>query len=823
MKLWRYGVPLEQLGGRYRLEGMLGSGGMADVCLAWDERDACEVAVKVIKDNELDQRTVDRFLKEASQVARWRHPHILRIFGATRFELVDRSLGSMIPYIVMEFAQNGDLHKRLQPGTPFAFAQTLVVFEQLCAAVSYAHSQGMIHRDLKPLNILFRALADGSEQMVLSDFGLAVEKDATHFTFASGGTLPYMAPEQLRGRVEQASDIFALGVILYQLCTGRLPFRRSLASISRRDPLPPPRLPSQVFRLLPPDLDGVILRALAEDPRQRYTDALDFWDAVQEVVSASTIHAITRHQSQYSSSSGARSIQDPFISDSAADDDIAHLPFRQPSYGPTARQAPDALASRPSLPASDDFEELESEPNTARIRSNNTESQSRSVRRSTDLQTRIPPRTSRGPISSPDPISTTGPTAIPTRPAPQPRRQRPWRIGIALIALLLLGLISFLLAPMIMNGVHTITGAQTGPTITLVPNTSIITENYTIQGVASNPDPQKFQITTHTVTASKSQTQPAIATGHTQTQGVVAKGTLTFFNGSFAPFTVNANITIPGPNGTEFLTDHTFTIPAASSVTGKQGAQDVPAHATKQGAIGNITTLGINQACCTDQNFVTVRNKAPFTGGQDTQDYKFLQQADVDGVVNQVKPELTTQAQAALKANVPAGEQLDVNSVQCSPQAKPDQAVGDQGKNITSAQVSVTLSCSGTSYHKDELQQLVMQQMLAKAHQNPGDDYQLQGEVTTTLMPNPANSITAGLLLVQGHGTWVYQVKAEQKQQLLRQVAGKSIDAAKNIIKQQKGIVNVFIKSGDNAAATLPTDPTAITIQVQSSPGTSQG
>ncbi|GCE21736.1 protein kinase domain-containing protein [Dictyobacter kobayashii] len=81
MKLWRYGIPLERLGQRYRLDGVLGSGGMADVCLAWDEREMREVAVKVIKPQELEQRTVDRFLKEAAQVARWQHPNVVRIYG----------------------------------------------------------------------------------------------------------------------------------------------------------------------------------------------------------------------------------------------------------------------------------------------------------------------------------------------------------------------------------------------------------------------------------------------------------------------------------------------------------------------------------------------------------------------------------------------------------------------------------------------------------------------------------------------------------------------------------------------------------------------
>jgi len=113
---------------------------------------------------------------------------------------------------------------------------------------------------------------------VVSDFGLAVELDAAHYTYARGSTLPYMAPEQLRGQVQPASDIFALGVILYQLCTGRLPFRRTLLDLRPQEPLKPPLSPSLLQPLLPRELDEVILTALADDPAQRFSNATQFWE-----------------------------------------------------------------------------------------------------------------------------------------------------------------------------------------------------------------------------------------------------------------------------------------------------------------------------------------------------------------------------------------------------------------------------------------------------------------------------------------------------------------------------------------------------------------
>lgn len=282
MKLWRYGRPIESLGQRYRLDGMLGSGGMADVCLAWDEREGREAAVKILKSDDLDQETLNRFMKEAAQIAGWQHPNILRIYESMQIELIDAAQGSVLFYMVTEYARGGDLHKRLSPGRPFPPASTFALFRQLCGAVQYAHEQGIIHRDLKPLNILFRRPERGSEEVVLSDFGLAVQVDASHHTFARGGTLAYMAPEQFQGHALPASDIFALGVILYQLCTGYLPFRRTIQDISRMIdvPAPTPMRPSLLNPELPGALDEIILRALRELPTERYRGAQEFWDAI---------------------------------------------------------------------------------------------------------------------------------------------------------------------------------------------------------------------------------------------------------------------------------------------------------------------------------------------------------------------------------------------------------------------------------------------------------------------------------------------------------------------------------------------------------------
>ncbi|GCE07516.1 serine/threonine-protein kinase [Dictyobacter aurantiacus] len=843
MKLLRYGIAVERLGQRYRLDGVLGSGGMADVCLAWDEREQREVAVKVIKSQELDQRTVDRFLKEASQVARWRHPHVVRIYGNARMELLDRSQGIFVPYIVMEYAQNGDLHKRLRKGIPFPFAQTLSVFEQVCQAVSFAHSQGVIHRDLKPLNILFRALPDGSEQALLSDFGLAVEKDATHFTFAAGGTLPYMAPEQLQGRAQPASDIFALGVILYQLCTGRLPFKRSLVDLRSRAPMQPPIPPSQLFELLPPDLDDVILQSLAEDPRQRYADALDFWGAVHEVVSASTVEAISRQQTlRYPPQPSRPSLPS------------AHSVWGH-DLGEHSGAAPDALVSLDGASGYDLL--LNSQPDTsprsqadpathtpARQQPNNDYKNS-------SRAGRIPRRTSRGPDTSaerplvaPTRTRSSGAAASPASPLPPARRpagpatainqsmppgqhrrrgRKLTTIGLLCSAALITALLLVLLTP-IFPGLHALTGipplfggagGPTTPTITIVPTSKTITDTYIIQGVPANPDPQQLQISLRNVKSTPDpQMRQITGTGHNKTNGTVAKGTLTFFNGAFISQTIQAGTILTGQDGVQVTINNTTTIPPADAATAHTSNVAAAAHTINVGNNSNIKIRDINQTCCASNNTIFVSNLSPFTGGQDAADYTFVQQGDVDAVVNPLVTSLSQQAQSDFNKQLAATEQL-VGAPTCTKSVQSNKGeIGDQGHNVTSTTVTVSATCTGMAYDQKGAQQIASSRLRQKAASNPGSGYALVGNVTSRVININRRGQNIALL-VSAQGTWAYQFSPQRKQQLLQAVAGKSISAAQQFLKQQIGIANVFIHLKEGNSTALPTNPAGINIQIQ--------
>jgi serine/threonine protein kinase len=230
---------------------------------------------------------LERFLREGKVAASLDHPHIIHIDSNGVQEETFTSSDATginecrVPYIVMEYAKGGDLRKRLKPGQTLSLAEILHIFDQLCAAVQYVHDRGMIHRDIKPANILFREPPQegGEVEVILSDFDLTVD-DYDTLSQPNAGTIAYMPPEQLLGAPQKESDIFSLGVILYQLCTGRRP-----------SPLQPLEKPSLLNSSLPRALDDVILRALSKESSQRFASASLFWQAIQSAVRETSLQS----------------------------------------------------------------------------------------------------------------------------------------------------------------------------------------------------------------------------------------------------------------------------------------------------------------------------------------------------------------------------------------------------------------------------------------------------------------------------------------------------------------------------------------------------
>lgn len=266
--------------GRYEVVAQLGRGAMGVVYKARDPQIDRMVAVKTVSlagqeaDEEKEFRL--RFMHEAQAVGRLHHPGIVAIFD------VGQNAENLDPYIVMEFVSGEPLNRILKREKKLPLAQALQLVEEIAEALDYAHAQGVIHRDIKPGNIL--VTPEGRAK--IADFGIA-KLNLAHFTLPGRvlGTPAYMAPEQLSGAgVDGRSDLFSLGVILYAMVTGHSPFQGDSATtvcfkVANREPVAASALDLSV----PHELDEVIARAMAKDPEQRYQRGAEFAEDVRKL------------------------------------------------------------------------------------------------------------------------------------------------------------------------------------------------------------------------------------------------------------------------------------------------------------------------------------------------------------------------------------------------------------------------------------------------------------------------------------------------------------------------------------------------------------
>src|SRR5215469_1355869 len=269
----RVGREGQQLG-NYRLLRLLGRGGFADVYLGQHVHLGSQAAVKLLRTQVPDEHA-QQFLREAQTLVRLSHPHIVRVLD---FEIQDST-----PFLVMEYAPGGTL-RALHPKATRVPLETVVRYvKEVASALQHAHDQRLVHRDVKPENML---LGSRSE-VLLSDFGLATLAPHTLSARTEAmekplvGTSPYLAPEQLHGQPRPSSDQYALGVVVYEWLCGDPPFHGSPFEIAMQHlSLPPPPLREHVSDLSPA-IEEVVLRALAKEPGQRFASVQDFAVALQ--------------------------------------------------------------------------------------------------------------------------------------------------------------------------------------------------------------------------------------------------------------------------------------------------------------------------------------------------------------------------------------------------------------------------------------------------------------------------------------------------------------------------------------------------------------
>jgi beta-lactam-binding protein with PASTA domain len=255
------------LAGRYRLSRKLGSGGMADVWLADDEELGRRVAVKILHERYAnDAQFVERFRREATHAAGLSHPNIVSIY--------DRGEADGSYYIVMEYVEGRTLKELIVTRGPCPVPVSVAYTRQILSALGYAHRNGIIHRDIKPHNVI----VDREGRVKVTDFGIA-RAGTSQMTEAGSiiGTAQYLSPEQARGApVEASSDLYSTGVVLYEILTGSVPFNgETPVEIAMKHLSETPQPPSALRSEIPHDLDLVVLRSLAKEPSDRYQAAAD--------------------------------------------------------------------------------------------------------------------------------------------------------------------------------------------------------------------------------------------------------------------------------------------------------------------------------------------------------------------------------------------------------------------------------------------------------------------------------------------------------------------------------------------------------------------
>ncbi len=314
--------------GDYRLLRLLGGGGFGQVYLAEHIRNHSYAAVKILQARLTNGEELKAFINEA-RTFRLKHPHIV--------PLLDFGIAfNDVPYLVMEYASNGTLRERHPLGSQVPLPAVVSYVNQVASALQYAHDLYLIHRDVKPENMLVGTKGE----ILLTDFGIAAVAHNSQTMNSQrvdiGGTVSYMAPEQLEGKPRPASDQYALGVLTYEWLSGKRPFKGTPMEVMVQHMAAAPASISLTAPMLTPEVERVVFTALAKDPRQRFDSMRAFADALTQA---------SQPQQAFSSFWQASAPSSPWLpsveSMNAATTPASHMPFKAPSSSAEAmRVAP---------------------------------------------------------------------------------------------------------------------------------------------------------------------------------------------------------------------------------------------------------------------------------------------------------------------------------------------------------------------------------------------------------------------------------------------------------------------------------------------------
>ena len=787
--------------GNYRVVSQIGSGSFGVVFRGEHIFLPNRVgAIKLLHAAHLDSwDDRESFLLEARTLEILKHPHILPI--------LDVGIQEGFPYLVTEYAPQGSLRDRLQQIYPWLLPtqESIKILSQIGDALHYAHQQIIIHRDLKPANILFNEKGDA----LLADFGIATTLASAGIKFVEvSGSPPYMAPEQFQGAVSKESDQYSLGCIAYELFTGRRPFVASDPSTMGfkhliEAPIPPTKLNLQI----PPQIDQAVLKAMAKEPNDRFTDIAEFTAALP---AAPIYHA---QSSTMFSGENVPALHSPVASDSGQ----AQL-MPVPASGPllededTAKRIP-LIGTTPAVGT---LNQAHTAPLPAQAANMpNQEEMPALPEFSPDT-----PEHNAVVAVTPPPITTGRPGKNGTTSVSKTnRRKRGSTIILTAIALLLVAASIFYAVVSINAGnpLAPLAFLQSKPTatVTLTPSSKDVKNTYTIAIVTGQSDASQKQASgARIIAVSESQSRQVNATGKGTTPATRATGTVTFSNAT-------QNVTIPAgeyildANGISLIINY----PATLQANGPDVA--VAAYASPAGSKGNVPANDVNgNFCYPDCNSGSavfhVQNIAAFTGGQDPQNYVFVQQSDINNAAGQIKDSLASTARTVLKSQIKTSEQM-IGSITCKPSVSSNQKAGARVPDVT---VSVTEKCSAEVYDVQAAQALAATLLKDDLTTLLGAGYVITGNVTTQVSSQPKlTKAPQGTLSVNitADGTAIYQFTRAEEQAFAKLIAGKKIEDAHALLLTQTGVAQAAIKISGNPASMLPADAGQITFVVVSS------
>lgn len=262
--------------GNYRLIRLLGKGGFAEVYLGAHVYLKSPAAIKLLQTKVANEQDLQVFLKEAQTIARLVHPHIVRV--------LEFGLEGETPFLVMDYAPYGTLRQRHPKGTQLPLMTILPYVKHVAEALRYAHEEQFIHRDVKPENMLMGR----QDAVLLSDFGIALVAQSSRYQSTQEviGTVAYMSPEQIQGKPRPASDQYSLGIVVYEWLTGTRPFHGSFTELCTQHMFAPPPPLHEKNSTISTDVEAVVMKALAKDPKLRFAHVQDFATALEQAYQA---------------------------------------------------------------------------------------------------------------------------------------------------------------------------------------------------------------------------------------------------------------------------------------------------------------------------------------------------------------------------------------------------------------------------------------------------------------------------------------------------------------------------------------------------------